>query len=83
MNATVLREKRQITLPGAVLQAAGVQVNDVLEWRFEAGEIRGVKLSPTRQGKAKLVKKAGYTMLRSERVVTLEEMLSAIQRDGL
>ena len=44
MSATILRKKRQITLPDEVCNAAGVRVNDQVEWRFEAGEIRGRKL---------------------------------------
>ena len=43
MNATMVRERRQITLPASVCQAAGVKLNDHVEWRFEGGEIRGVK----------------------------------------
>ena len=39
----MLRERRQITLPAGVCQAAGVRLNDHVEWRFEGGEIRGVK----------------------------------------
>ena len=46
MSATVVREKRQVTLPQAVLQAAGIKVDDQVDWRFEDGEIRGKKLVP-------------------------------------
>jgi len=44
MSATVMREKRQTTLPVEVVEAAGLKVNDQVEWRFEDGEIRGRKL---------------------------------------
>ena len=44
MSATVVREKRQTTLPQDVCEAAGIQVNDQVDWRFEDGEIRGRKL---------------------------------------
>jgi bifunctional DNA-binding transcriptional regulator/antitoxin component of YhaV-PrlF toxin-antitoxin module len=46
MNATVVRDRRQTTLPADVCEAAGIRVNDQVEWRFEAGEIRGRKLQP-------------------------------------
>jgi hypothetical protein len=60
MSATVIREKRQTTLPADVVQAAGLQVNDQVDWRFEDGEIRGRKLvrqPEPRRVVAKLVKK--------------------------
>jgi hypothetical protein len=44
MKATELREKRQITLPKGVVQAAGLKTHDLLDWRFEDGEVRGRKL---------------------------------------
>jgi hypothetical protein len=46
MSATVVREKRQTTLPADVVEAAGIRVNDQVDWRFEDGEIRGRKLVP-------------------------------------
>jgi bifunctional DNA-binding transcriptional regulator/antitoxin component of YhaV-PrlF toxin-antitoxin module len=46
MSATVVRDRRQTTLPAEVCEAAGIEVNDQVEWRFEAGEIRGRKLKP-------------------------------------
>jgi len=39
MSATVVREKRQVTLPQAVVQAAGIKVKDQVDWRFEDGEM--------------------------------------------
>ena len=51
MSATVVREKRQVTLPQEVVQATGIEVDDQVDWRFEDGEIRGKKLVPeTGQG---------------------------------
>jgi hypothetical protein len=47
MSATVVREKRQTTLPADVVEAAGIRVNDQVDWRFEDGEIRGRKLVPS------------------------------------
>lgn len=48
MSATVLREKRQTTLPVEVVEAAGLKPNDQVDWRFQDGEIRGRKLEPVR-----------------------------------
>jgi antitoxin component of MazEF toxin-antitoxin module len=44
MNATVMDKKRRMTLPEAVCQAVGLKPNDQVEWRVEAGEIRGRRL---------------------------------------
>ncbi len=44
MSATPVREEFQITLPQDVREAAGLKVNDQVDWRFEGGEIRGRKL---------------------------------------
>jgi hypothetical protein len=49
MSATVVRAKRQTTLPEDVCQAAGIQIRDQVDWRFEEGEIRGRKLVPVRE----------------------------------
>ena len=46
MSATVMREKRQVTLPLEVVQAAGIKIHDQVDWRFEDGEIHGRKLIP-------------------------------------
>ena len=50
MSSTAIREKRQTTIPSDVFDAAGLRVNDQVEWRFEDGEIRVRKLTP--KGKA-------------------------------
>jgi bifunctional DNA-binding transcriptional regulator/antitoxin component of YhaV-PrlF toxin-antitoxin module len=44
VSTTAIGDKRQTTLPADVCQAAGLQTNDQIEWRFEQGEIRGRKL---------------------------------------
>lgn len=49
MSATIVRVKRQTTLPEDVCQAAGIRVRDRVDWRFEEGEIRGRKLVPVRK----------------------------------
>ncbi len=46
MSATAVREQFQVTLPQEVREAAGLRVNDQVDWRFEQGEIRGRKLEP-------------------------------------
>ena len=46
MNATVVRARRQTTLPADVCAAAGIDIDDQVDWRFEGGEIRGRKLKP-------------------------------------
>lgn len=46
MSATVVRAKRQTTLPEDVCQAAGLKVRDQVDWRVEDGEIRGRVLKP-------------------------------------
>jgi bifunctional DNA-binding transcriptional regulator/antitoxin component of YhaV-PrlF toxin-antitoxin module len=47
MNATLFREKRQITLPQDVSEAADLRLGDKVEWRFDQGEIRGRKMVPS------------------------------------
>jgi bifunctional DNA-binding transcriptional regulator/antitoxin component of YhaV-PrlF toxin-antitoxin module len=44
MNATIIDQKRRMTLPESICEAAGLKPNDQVEWRVEAGEIRGRKL---------------------------------------
>lgn len=46
MKTAVLREKKQITLPGEVMTASGWKVGDVIAFDFEGGELRGRKLTP-------------------------------------
>ena len=53
MQDTLLRERNQITLPGDVVEAAGlVPKRDRIVWRYEGGEVRGRKLTspPYRDG---------------------------------
>ena len=64
MSATVVREKRQTTLPEDACQAAGIKVNDQVEWRGTPGEIHGKVLRPAKSKVIthvmKLVKKDGW-----------------------
>ncbi|MEI7730069.1 MAG: hypothetical protein WCO56_10885 [Verrucomicrobiota bacterium] len=59
MSATVIRAKRQTTLPEDVCRAAGIAVKDQVDWRFEEGEIRGRKLVPIKP-KARFVRPVKY-----------------------
>ena len=81
MSATVVREKRQTTLPADVVEAAGIRVNDQVDWRFEDGEIRGRKLVPAARkgGRLKIVKKSGFLML--EGPLDRQEIIAAIRAD--
>ncbi len=80
MSATVVREKRQTTLPQDVAEAAGLKQGDQVDWTFEAGEIRGRKLVPQVQGEPlKLVKKKGFLMLEGK--LEREDILAAIRAD--
>ncbi len=52
MNATVIDKKRRMTLPESVCEAVGLKPNDQVEWRVEAGEIRGRRLVARRPKEA-------------------------------
>ena len=45
MSATMVREKRQTTLPADVCEAAGLEPGDQIDWAFRDGVIRGKKLA--------------------------------------
>src|SRR5947208_13095403 len=62
MNATAIGEERQTTLPKEISEAAGLKPGDQVDWRFEDGEIRGRKLTPTepRTIMAKLIMREGH-----------------------
>lgn len=49
MSATVVRAKRQTTLPEDICRAAGIRIHDQVDWRFKDGEIRGRKLVTARE----------------------------------
>jgi bifunctional DNA-binding transcriptional regulator/antitoxin component of YhaV-PrlF toxin-antitoxin module len=52
MNATIIDKKRRMTLPESVCEAVGLKPNDQVEWRVEAGEIRGRRLVAQRPKEA-------------------------------
>ena len=84
MSATVVREKRQVTLPQEIFQAAGLNIDDQVDWRFEAGEIRGRKLVP-QTGSArivgKLVKRGDALILQADGVKVDPEAIAAAVRE--
>ena len=62
MRVSLLRDRNEVTLPGEVVEAAGlVAQQDYIAWRFEAGEIRGRKQSaaPGRAGRVARDHKTG------------------------
>jgi hypothetical protein len=67
MSATMLQKGHQITLPDEVCVAAGVRESDQVDWRFEAGEIRGRKLAP--QSKAPVMVHRAKLVLRDGQLV--------------
>ncbi|HEX3800980.1 MAG TPA: hypothetical protein VH413_19970 [Verrucomicrobiae bacterium] len=81
MSATIVRKKNQTTLPADVLAAANIQARDQVEWRFEDGEIRGVKLIPKKNEAPRLtvVKRKGRHMLSGK--LSREQILAAIRAD--
>jgi bifunctional DNA-binding transcriptional regulator/antitoxin component of YhaV-PrlF toxin-antitoxin module len=81
MSATVVREKRQVTLPQEVVQAAGIQVDDQVDWRFEDGEIRGKKLVPETVGVLDLEDLDPKTLAPKEGKPTRESIIKAVRGD--
>jgi bifunctional DNA-binding transcriptional regulator/antitoxin component of YhaV-PrlF toxin-antitoxin module len=80
MSATVVRDKRQTTLPQEVADAAGLKPGDQVEWTFEDGEIRGRKLIPVKpEGNRSLVKKGGRYLLSPK--LGRAEILARIKAD--
>jgi bifunctional DNA-binding transcriptional regulator/antitoxin component of YhaV-PrlF toxin-antitoxin module len=61
MSATIVRKKRQTTLPIEVCGPAGIVPGDQIDWTYEAGRICGRKLVPVRERRvtAKLVRRGG------------------------
>ena len=76
MSATVVRAKRQTTLPEDVCQAAGIQIRDQVDWRFEDGEIRGRRLLPARETAriVRPVKFNGLLILPQHLAIDLDQM---------
>lgn len=65
MTTTMLRPRRQITLPEEVCDPAGLRESDLIEWTFENGRIVGRKLVVAEDDVplVKPVRRAGKLML--------------------
>ena len=81
MSATVGREKRQVTLPQEVVRAAGIEVDDQVDWRFEDGEIHGKKLVPETSEVLDLEDLDPKTLAPKEGKLTCESIVKAIRAD--
>ena len=79
MNATVVGERRQVTLPQEVVQAAGIKADDQVDWRFEDGEIRGKKLVPVTAGVLDLEDLDPKTLAPKEGKPTRESIVKAVR----
>ena len=78
MSDTFLREKNQITLPGDIVQAAGLSPSDRINWRFEHGEIVGRKLEAEKiRREARLAKDSITGMLYFDCELSYDELESA------
>ncbi len=85
MSATVVRAKRQTTLPEDVCQAAGIKIRDQVDWRFEEGEIRGRKLVAVREKTRKVrpVKFKNLLIAPQNLGVDLDRLDEELQRERL
>jgi bifunctional DNA-binding transcriptional regulator/antitoxin component of YhaV-PrlF toxin-antitoxin module len=84
MSATFVGEKRQVTLPAEVVQAAGLRIDDQVEWRFEDGEIRGRKLlaqNEPRRIVGSLVQRGDALVLEAEGVTVDSESIAQAVRE--
>ena len=81
MSATVVREKRQVTLPEEVIQAARIKADDQVDWRFEDGEIRGKKLVPETVRVLDLEDLDPKTLAPKEGKPTRESIIKAVRAD--
>ena len=82
MSATFVREKRQTTLPSDVCEPAGIEPGDQIDWRFEAGEIRGRKMVPLapRRVTARLVTRGGKLFFEVPDATIGEDFSEAVAR---
>jgi hypothetical protein len=81
MSATVVQEQRQVTLPQEVFQAAGLEVDDQVDWRFEAGEIRGKKLVTETTGVLDLEDLDPETLAPKAGEISSESIVKAVRAD--
>lgn len=85
MSATIVRERRQTTLPKDVLEQAGIGPKDQVEWSFEDGKIVGRKLVPKEPSiavRTRIVKgRDGLYYAKAPRKVSRKDILAAIRED--
>jgi len=84
MSATIVREKRQVTLPQDVFRAAGLRIADQVDWRYEEGEIRGrrlVRQPEPRRIVARLVKRGKHLVFEAKGVMIDPEAIGKAVRE--
>ena len=85
MNTTKVRPKNQVTLPTAVLESAGVGVDDLVEWRFEGGEIRGARMEKAKTRtivhRPKLVRRRGLLVFDVPFEIPPEAFAAAVREE--
>jgi bifunctional DNA-binding transcriptional regulator/antitoxin component of YhaV-PrlF toxin-antitoxin module len=81
MSATIMREKRQTTLPADVVDAAGIKQGDRLDWSFEEGKIVGRKLSAAQDDILDLDDVDPVTLTPKQGKITDESIVKAIRAD--
>ena len=81
MSATVVREKRQTTLPQDVCEAAGLAVHDQIDWRLKDEEIRGKKLVPETVEVLELEDLDPKTLAPKQGKITPESIVKTIRSD--
>jgi hypothetical protein len=79
VSATIVRERREVTLPAEVCEPAHIEVGDQIDWRFEGNEIRGRKLVPVagRRGSARLTRDPQTGLVYFDAPASYDEMESA------
>ena len=68
-------------MPEEVVRAAGIKVDDQVDWRFEDGEIRGRKLVPEAVGVLDLEDLDPKTLAPKEGKLTQESIIKAVRAD--
>ena len=81
-NTSTVGKRSQTVVPLEIRRRHGITTGTTLEWTDQGTHIRIVKLSPP-STRAKLVRKAGYLMLSTDRPVTAEETRRAIEEHAL
>ena len=74
-------DKRQITLPQEICEAAGLEPGDRVDWRFEDGDIRGRKFSPKTVEVLDIGDVDPNTLLPKVGIITPESIVASIRAD--